>query len=131
MIKALYKLFDDLMYWLKKYVYIIPIIHIALTLLVTFIDFDFWGYVRLGNSSGYSILTGLVYMVLFVYKTNYCLFTKVSVIGLFFIAILNCFGSLFLTTPEAFLEYEKLHSRAIVAIVLALTLISTFIPRKK
>ena len=74
----------------QKYVYLIPIIQIIATFVVSFFDLTEYQWVYLGNSVGYSILTGLVYVAYFwnpLFK--FCYFTKFSAVGLLLMALYN------------------------------------------
>lgn len=82
--------------YLRKYLYLIPIIQLTATFLLCFIDVDTVDFVMLGNSIGYSILTSLIYIVEFILnKKNYCLLTKASVFGVLILSIFNFIGSFY------------------------------------
>jgi hypothetical protein len=103
----------------QKYVYLIPIIQIIATFVVSFFDLTEYQWIFLGNSVGYSILTGLVYVVLFwspFYK--FCYFTKLSAVGLLLMAVYNFIGKAF-----EYKIYEQWFDRIIVTTVLLLVLI--------
>jgi len=124
------ELYEDIKFCSKKYVYLIPPLHILFTLIVTFIDLNNMQWVKLGNSTGYSIMTGCVYIVLFVFNEKYCLFTRISAFGLFLISILNTVGSFYFTTIEDFAIYEKMHSKSISFLTILLTIIYLLTKKK-
>jgi hypothetical protein len=107
----------------QKYVYLIPIIQIIATFVVSFFDLTKYQWLFLGNSIGYSILTGLVYVAYFWNPHfKFCYFTKIAAVGLFLMAVYNLIGIA--------LEYD-IYTMWFDRIVFAITLILTFLlPRK-
>jgi hypothetical protein len=90
---------------------------------VSFFDLTEYQWLFLGNSVGYSILTGLVYVAYFwspFYK--FCYFTKLAAVGLLLMAVYNFIGKAF--------EY-KIYVEWFDRIVFAITLILTFLLPKK
>jgi hypothetical protein len=107
----------------QKYVYLIPIIQIIATFIVSFFDLNKNQWLFLGNSVGYSILTGLVYVVLFwspFYK--FCYFTKLASVGLLLMAFYNLIA---VSIPYEIYAYW--FDRIIFAITLLLT---ALLPKK-
>jgi hypothetical protein len=101
----------------QKYVYLIPIIQIIATFAVSFVDLTDNQWVYLGNSVGYSILTGLVYLAYFWNPYfKFCWFTKIAALGLLIIAIYNFLGACF-----DFKFYSLWFDRIVFVIVLILT----------
>lgn len=105
--------------WLPKYVYLIPIIQIIATFVVSFFDLTEYQWTFLGNSVGYSVLTGIVYVILFWNPSfKYCWFTKISAIGLLIMAMINLIGQFL-----EFKDYIKYFDRAIFSIVLLMVFV--------
>jgi len=105
----------------QKYIYLIPIIQIITTFVVSFFDLTNDDFVYLGNSVGYSVATGLVYVAYF-WNPSFCLFTRFSAIGLLLMAFYNLIA--FCTSYNI---YAYWFDRIIFVIVLLLT---AFLPRK-
>lgn len=99
----------------RKYVYLIPIIQIIATFVVSFFDLTNSDFVYLGNSVGYSVATGLVYVAYF-WNTSFCYFTRFSSVGLFLMALYNLIAY---CIPYEI--YTYLFDRIIFIIVLFLT----------
>ena len=117
--KRILKIAQIIYAFLIKRIYLLPIIQIIATFLVSFFDLTEYQWNFLGNSVGYSILTGLVYVVLFwspFYK--FCYFTKLAAVGLLFMAIYNFIGKAF-----EYKIYEQWFDRIIFTTVLLLVLI--------
>ena len=107
----------------QKYIYLIPIIQIIATFVVSFFDLTEYQWVYLGNSVGYSVATGLVYVAYFWNPSfKFCYFTKFSAVGLLLMALYNFIGKTF--------EY-KIYVEWFDRIVFAITLILTFLLPKK
>lgn len=124
------KLYTDFAWYSKKYVYIIPPIHILLTLIISFSEISDIGWIRHGNSTGYSMLTSFVYIVVFIFSGKYCLFTRLASIGLFAIATFNFIAS-FIVNSENYPHYENLFSKIIVFFVLGLLAVLSLTLKKK
>lgn len=107
----------------QKYVYLIPIIQIIATFVVSFFDLTEYQWNVLGNSVGYSILTGLVYVAYFWNPHfKFCYFTKFSAVGLFLMAIYNL-----IAVSISYEIYAYWFDRIIFAITLLLT---ALLPKK-
>lgn len=76
-------------FYLKQYIYLLPIIMLAADLLSVFIDFN---YTLMGNILGYSLITNVLFFYVFYYG-NYCWFTRISPIGLCLINLVNIIGN--------------------------------------
>jgi hypothetical protein len=122
------KLYDEIGFWLKRYIYLIPPFQLLVTLVISFIPINQNGYVGLGNSLGYSIATGLVYVAFFGFRNKYCLFTKISAYSLFFIAIFN-FTAWCLVSESQYPIYENILQKLISSITVGLVFI-LFITKK-
>lgn len=81
-------------YYLDKYIYLIPIIMLIVTLYSNFYEIN---YTIAGNLIGYSLLTNILMWFLF-NKGNYCWFTKNIPLALIFINIVDILG--------AFINYD-------------------------
>lgn len=111
---------------LVRYAYLIPPIQLLATLLLTFFDFkrvaeDLDILEKLGNSIGYSVLTGLVYVRLFCYS-NYCSFTKFSSVAVLLMSLINLFGN--------YINYELysvIYDRTIILSTIGLTILYSLI----
>jgi hypothetical protein len=114
------KAFDSFCRTLRKYVYLLPIVQIIATFVVSFFELTDNDFVYLGNSVGYSVITGLVYVAYF-RNVSFCAFTRFSAIGLFLIAIYNLIG--------VAIEYD-IYTMWFDRIVFAIVLILTFKLRK-
>jgi len=77
---------------MKRYLYLLPITLLAVTFVSAFIDYN---YVIVGNISGYSIISNLLYVYYFTLSNKFCIFTRLSPIGLLFINIFDIVGYLF------------------------------------
>lgn len=117
--KRIPKIITSVYAFLMKHVYLIPIVQIIATFVVSFFDLTNYQWLFLGNSVGYSILTGIVY-VLFFWNPffKFCYFTKFAAIGLFFMAVYNFIGK----TSE-YEIYVEWFDKMIFCIVLFLVLI--------
>lgn len=111
-------------YWVKQYVYILPPLQLISAFVLSFVEIDGYSWVKWGNGSGFSVVTGIVYLVLFVIIGRYCLFTKVAAFGLFLISLFNFITS-FYVTAENYIIYENAYAKIISALTLFLTLILT------
>lgn len=77
--------------FLSKYLNIIPPIMLLATFVSNFIQLDF---VVWGNILGYSLLTNVVFIYVFIISNkNYCWFTKLSVIALPLMNVICLFGT--------------------------------------
>lgn len=76
-------------FWLKQYVYLLPIVLLVASLLSVFFDYN---YVVVGNLVGYSIATNILFFYVFYYG-NYCWLTRLSPIGLIMINIVDIVGN--------------------------------------
>lgn len=76
-------------FWIKQYIYLLPIIMLVADLLSLFIDFN---YTVMGNILGYSLVTNVLFFYVFYYG-NYCWFTRLSPIGLCAINVVNIVGN--------------------------------------
>lgn len=107
---------------LIRYTYLIPPIQLLITLLFTFIDLERTvenSYVleKLGNSIGYSVLTGLVYIRLF-YYSNYCVFTKFSSVAILMMSVINLLGNYI-----NYNLYSNIYDRSIIIATIVLTIL--------
>jgi hypothetical protein len=75
-------------FFLKQYIYLLPIFLFVADLLSLFIDFNF---VVMGNILGYSLITNIVFIYVFSYG-NYCWFTKLAPFGMIALNLLNIIG---------------------------------------
>jgi len=75
-------------FWLKQYIYLLPSLMLVASFFSVFIDFN---YVVVGNILGYSLLTNIVFFFVFYYG-DYCVFTRLSPIGLIAINIVDIVG---------------------------------------
>lgn len=117
--KRISKIITSLHAFLMKYVYLIPIIQIIATFVVSFFDLNEYQWNVLGNSVGYSILTGIVYVVFFWNPfLKFCLFTKFSAVGVLLMAIYNFIGKTF-----EYQLYTEIFDRIIFCVVLFLVFI--------
>ena len=78
-----------LKFYTKKYIHLIPIIMILVTLLSNFIELN---YVLIGNILGYSILSNVVMWCFFNFSDNYCWFTRNITTGLIVMNLLDIIG---------------------------------------
>ncbi len=101
-------------FWLKQYVYLLPIVLLVASLLSVFFDYN---YVVVGNLVGYSIATNVLFLLHFYYG-KYCWFTRLSPIGLIAINIVDIIGNYM---EEEF--YNFWYVIVIFSVILTLTLI--------
>lgn len=113
--KLLHKLF-------LKYLYILPIVNLLVTFTVYFTPLDIKDWVFIGNLSGYSIITSLVYVGVFCFSKRYCAFTKITSYGLLAISVFNSISCKLITNQEEYLIYESMFSKTIIILVLLLTI---------
>lgn len=99
--------------FLEKHIYLAPILMLIFSFISAFVKYD---YVIAGNAIGYSIITNIVFFTFFYYR-NYCIFTKLSSIGLFLINIVDIIGYIY---PK---YYSMWYTIIIVAIILTLSLL--------
>jgi hypothetical protein len=76
-------------FFLKKYMYLLPIILLGVDILSLFVDLN---YVVAGNIAGYSIVTNIVFIYIFSYS-SYCWLTKLAPIGMTVINLVNIVGN--------------------------------------
>ena len=76
-------------FWLKQYIYLLPIVLLVASLLSEFFDYN---YAVLGNLVGYSIATNILFFYVFYYG-KYSWFTRLSPIGLITINIVDIVGN--------------------------------------
>ena len=101
-------------FWLKQYVYLLPIVLLVASLLSVFFDYN---YVVVGNLVGYSIATNILFLYVFYYG-KYCWFTRLSPIGLIMINIVDIVGNYI---SDKF--YNFWYVIAIFSVILTLTII--------
>lgn len=58
-----------------------------------FINYNFKQYLILGNGVGCSIFSNIPFILFFTLKTKYCMFTRLSPIGLIIINIIDIIGT--------------------------------------
>lgn len=85
-------------FWLKKNIYLLPIILLGVDLLSIFVKLDF---VVAGNIAGYSLITNILFFYVFYYG-KYCWLTRLSPIGLCAINIINIIGGYISNTFYSF-----------------------------
>lgn len=93
-----------------------------MTTIVYFVDIDDKLWIILGNSTGYSILTSLIYVGFFCFNDKYCHFTKISSLALLLISVFNTISYLVVADLNDYLLYESLFSKLIIIITFILTL---------
>jgi len=76
-------------YYIKKYIHLVPIIMLCVTLISNFIDIN---YVVAGNLIGYSILSNFLMWYFFNFTGSYCWFTRKASLGLILINLIDIFG---------------------------------------
>ena len=76
-------------FWLKQYIYLLPIILLGVDFLSIFVELN---YTVAGNIAGYSLVTNILFFYVFYYG-NYCWLTRLSPIGLCAINIINIIGN--------------------------------------
>jgi ABC-type Fe3+-siderophore transport system permease subunit len=113
---------------MKNLIGFIPQLHLLLTFFVYSIDVDNRLWITIGNLFGHSILTSVVYVYLFFFKTKSSDYTKISVIGLCVIAFFNTFTSLILL-PEVYPYYEKILAYLVFGVVF-ISSVNFYIQRK-
>lgn len=99
-------------YYLKKYIHLVPIIMLVVTLISNFIDIN---YVVAGNLIGYSILSNFLMWYFFNFTGSYCWFTRKSSLGLILINLIDIFGE--------FIDYgcyTKIYNIVVCSVVLFL-----------
>jgi len=119
---------DAVAYWIKRYVYLIPPIQLLVTLIVSFFPVSNSDYVGLGNSFGYGIVTGVVYVTFFCLKDKYCLFTKVAAASLLLIAIFN-FIAWCIVSIDQYAFYEIVIQKTVTGIAILLFFILLLIKK--
>jgi len=119
---------DAIAYWIKRYIYLIPPIQLLATLVISFLPVSNSDFVGLGNSLGYSIVTGVVYVTLFCLKDKYCLFTKVAAASLFLIAMLN-FIAWCIVSIDQYAFYEIVIQKTVTGIAILLFFILLLIKK--
>src|SRR6476620_11692786 len=77
---------------MKRYIYLLPFILLAVTFVSAFIDYN---YVIVGNIAGYSIVTNIFFIYYFTFRKKFCTLTRLSPVGLLFINIFDIVGHLF------------------------------------
>lgn len=78
-----------------RYIYLVPIIMLLITLATNFVDYNngVYNYVVLGNSVGYSIFTNAVFFHHFNFTNKrYCWFTRKTPIGLALVNVIDIIG---------------------------------------
>lgn len=101
-------------FFLKQYIYLLPILLLGVDFLSLFIGFN---YTVVGNIAGYSILTNLVFIYVFYYG-NYCWFTRLAPFGMIAINGVNIIGNYL---SDKF--YNFWYIVTIFCVILTLTLI--------
>lgn len=77
-----------MIFWLKRYAYMLPIIMLVASFVLAFIDLkNNQNYVVAGNILGYSLATDILFFLYFSTEKKYCILTRVSPIGLL---LMNC-----------------------------------------
>lgn len=117
--KWILKIFSRIYAFIRKYIFLIPIVQIIATFIVSFFDLNEYQWLFLGNSVGYSILTGIIYVFIFWNPFfKFCIFTKFSAVGLLLMAIYN-----FIAKTFEYKMYVEWFDKIIFSIVLLLVLI--------
>jgi hypothetical protein len=109
-------------FWLKQYIYLLPIIMLVADLLSLFVPFNF---TVMGNIVGYSLVTNVLFFLHFYYG-DYCWFTRLSPIGLCTINLVNIVGNYI---SDEF--YNFWYVITILFVILTLTLILELDKRTK
>jgi hypothetical protein len=109
-------------FWLKQYIYLLPIILLVVDILSLFIDLN---YTVVGNIAGYSIITNIIFIYVFYYG-NYCWFTRLAPFGMMAINLVNIIGNYL---SDSF--YNFWYIITIFCVILTLTLILEFSKRLK
>ncbi len=80
---------------LDRYIYLVPIFMLLITLVTNFVDYNkgVYNYVVLGNGVGYSIATNIVFFYHFNFTNkHYCWFTRKTPIGLLLVNVIDMIG---------------------------------------
>ena len=109
-------------FFLKQYIYLLPIILLGVDILSLFIDLN---YTVVGNIAGYSIITNIIFIYVFYYG-NYCWFTRLAPFGMMAINLVNIIGNYL---SDSF--YNFWYIITIFCVILTLTLILEFSKRLK
>lgn len=109
-------------FFLKQYIYLLPIILLVVDILSLFIDLN---YTVVGNIAGYSIITNIIFIYVFYYG-NYCWFTRLAPFGMMAINLVNIIGNYL---SDSF--YNFWYIITIFCVILTLTLILEFSKRLK
>jgi hypothetical protein len=110
------------MYIVKDYVYIIPPLQLLHAFVLSFIEVDQYKWVVIGNSDGFSVATGLVYVSFFCYTKRFCLFTRIASWSVFSISVFNLISALVLSSYK-YPIYEAWYARIATGIAVALWVI--------
>lgn len=102
-------------YYMKKYIHLVPVIMLIITLVSNFIEIN---YVVVGNLIGYSILSNFLMWYFFNFTGSYCWFTRKSSLGLILINIIDIFGSFI-----NYSYYTKIFNVTVCSIALTLFII--------
>lgn len=106
---------------MKYFVSSLPFIGLIGTLVYTWAEFN---YVVAGNALGYSLMTD-AFMLYFVFKVRFCVYTKLCVIALTLLNIVCLAG-----TTISYPTYSKIYDTLIVGICLFACLVIYLMKRK-
>lgn len=99
-------------YYIKKYIHLVPVIMLIITLVSNFIEIN---YVVVGNLIGYSILSNFLMWYFFNFTGSYCWFTKKSSLGLILINFIDILGEFI-----KYSYYTKIFNITVCSVVLLL-----------
>lgn len=105
---------------IRSKMYLVPIVLLLSALASSFFEYNF---ILLGNIVGCSILTNIAFMGIFTFG-NYCIFTKLSPVGLLLINVVDILGIII----ERF-AYVKIFTMFIAIIISTLSIV-LFIEKK-
>ena len=102
-------------YYLKKYIHLVPVIMLIITLISNFIEIN---YVVAGNLIGYSILSNFFMWYHFNFTGSYCKISKRISFGLVLINMIDIFGEFI-----KYSYYTKIFNVVVCSVALTLFII--------
>lgn len=106
---------------MRNFVSALPFVSLIASLLSNWIEFN---YVVAGNVLGYSLMTD-AFMLYFVFKLRFCIYTKLCVISLTLLNIVCLLG-----TTISYPAYAKIYDTSIIGICLFACLVMYLMKRK-
>ena len=82
-----------LKHFVKETIFLVPIFLLIVSFISAFLEYSNYGYIILGNISGYSLFVDYAFIGIFTLNKRYCTLTRLTPIGLVIINTIDIIGN--------------------------------------